>query len=743
MRIGRALSVCLAIAGVVSASGCEAPSASAAGAATSGVAASPPATTAAGQAVGLRWQEIRSPLGNWSAPEEVVFAGVGGPAGLLVLGAMDDPEGAQAFAWVTTDGTGWQPVEPPFRDGQMLPDVLYATQREYIAITPDADMNFEVRASVTGERWQRLGAFSGLDDIGASATLDTVHLLCGHADDGTRCAFSADDARTWEILDGPPGQAVETMAAIGGRFLAAGSDELGISLWESADGRSWREIAVGGALDTVSSGWVGSLAADAHGVVLAGSAAMRDRRHGDRIAGALWSSDDGRAWHAANLGELTANSFGVTTVTPGYVAFGAQIERHNVLPAEILVSLDGRRWRASDPPSDRMLRPIGAHAGFILVREDPEDASIPAHWLRAEIVPLDEPWPLPPPSPVPTAAPTPPVEEAAPNVAWSKPVDVGVGQVNDVTQFDGRFVAVGREPEDAGGGPAVWLSADGLAWQRVDTGAVFDQGTLETVAAGRGRLIAAGSVAGDAGPGAAFWWSDDAVTWHRAQGDPATDRLGLPMDEPQPGVHAVTFGPDAFVAVGSAVDGGRAWRSTDGRSWQLVDSFEGWPWGVAYRDGYVAVGGVGLWRREGRLWTSRGGSDWQEATGAIDGQELTAVDATDLTTIVGAVGPGAWISDGERWTWAPDQPDLDAGTFTDVAVVPGGFAAVGSAPCGSDDATCPTIWVSTGGFRWTAIVRSTISGGGAFEAATVAGDVIVALENGPDERIRAWVGRIR
>ena len=41
-----------------------------------------------------------------------------------------------------------------------------------------------------------------------------------------------------------------------------------------------------------------------------------------------------------------------------------------------------------------------------------------------------------------------------------------------------------------------------------------------------------------------------------------------------------------------------------------------------------------------------------------------------------------------------------------------------------------------------AIVRSTISGGGAFEAAAVAGDVIVALENGSDERIRAWVGRL-
>jgi hypothetical protein len=187
----------------------------------------------------------------------------------------------------------------------------------------------------------------------------------------------------------------------------------------------------------------------------------------------------------------------------------------------------------------------------------------------------------------------------------------------------------GRDDIDA----AVWVSADGITWERVaDPGSVFsgpangsapevgDQG-MEAVAVGKGLIVAVGSAHEDA----AVWISTDGYDWQR-----------IPHDEAVFGgmsgqwMHDVIFTGDRFIAVGTdlacpeCIDRfapqAAVWTSEDGITWSRVpddpEVFGVGPdgfamltmWSVTATDtGYVAAG---MSDSRMPLWFSEDGIEW-------------------------------------------------------------------------------------------------------------------------------------
>jgi hypothetical protein len=144
---------------------------------------------------------------------------------------------------------------------------------------------------------------------------------------------------------------------------------------------------------------------------------------------------------------------------------------------------------------------------------------------------------------------------------------------------------------------AVWTSSDGLTWSRVPPdGAVFggpSSQEMRSVAVGGPGLVAVGNDYADISADAAVWTSSDGLTWRRVPHDEAV--FGGPGNQEMLGV---AIGSPGLAAVGrddSGQDGDAAvWASADGLTWSRVS-------GVAVLGGPlhqemlgVAAGGPGL-----------------------------------------------------------------------------------------------------------------------------------------------------
>ncbi|HSG80304.1 MAG TPA: hypothetical protein VLD62_12035 [Acidimicrobiia bacterium] len=187
----------------------------------------------------------------------------------------------------------------------------------------------------------------------------------------------------------------------------------------------------------------------------------------------------------------------------------------------------------------------------------------------------------------------------------------------------------GRDDIDA----AVWVSEDGITWERVgDPNAVFsgpaygsapeagDQG-MEAVAVGKGLIVAVGSAHEDA----AVWVSTDGYDWQRIPHDDAV--FGGMSGQ---WMHDVTFTGERFIAVGTdlacpeCIDRfapqAAVWTSEDGITWSRVprdpEVFGAGPdgfamltmWSVTATDtGYVAAG---MSDSRMPLWFSEDGTEW-------------------------------------------------------------------------------------------------------------------------------------
>jgi hypothetical protein len=178
-------------------------------------------------------------------------------------------------------------------------------------------------------------------------------------------------------------------------------------------------------------------------------------------------------------------------------------------------------------------------------------------------------------------------------------------------------------------------------------------------------------------------------------------------------MHAVTWGPAGFVAVGSTSHGPAAWISADGTSWSRADEFAPPSQNLLFDvvdagDGYVALGHV-----DGRTaaWESADGRRWAplDTSGILGTGRAIAARNGDVV-VVGSRAPevggaGAWFrpSDG-AWRDAvlpvlQHQPS-DLGR---VASTSTGFLALGPSLVSSPDGA---TWVLEGVSGSTSAVRS-------------------------------------
>ena len=288
----------------------------------------------------------------------------------------------------------------------------------------------------------------------------------------------------------------------------------------------------------------------------------------------------------------------------------------------------------------------------------------------------------------------------------------------------GGFAAVGRVGREAAG----WRSDDGRTWSAAtvgslvmgdDGGAVASRGPddaerMTSIVSTPDGLIAGGSVGpevtGQAGLRARFWRSPDGARW-----TPVPDEAAR-FDGAEVEAILAVPGGRGFVAVGGRGAAGfaissLAWTSTDGTSWQRVDSpalETGRVHAVApLGSGFVAVGSDAD-EREAVSWTSADGVTWTkaptEASRLHSGEKIRMTDV--VATPEGLVGVGnyvglqygtgtSWLSsDGLRWTMAPDQPTFGQGEPEAIIAWRDHLVIVGSR--GAPDNYIPTVWLSPG-----------------------------------------------
>jgi hypothetical protein len=203
---------------------------------------------------------------------------------------------------------------------------------------------------------------------------------------------------------------------------------------------------------------------------------------------------------------------------------------------------------------------------------------------------------------------------------------------------------------------AVWTSPDGFTWARVDddVGTFGDESSaneesgnqvIVDVVAGSLGVVAVGA---DGLPGdydAAVWLSPDGLAWQRLPQDEAT--LGGPGDQI---MRSVVQMPGLAVAVGESAGQAAVWVSNDGKEWAraMIDGAPDGPQPSAMSDvaaggpGLIAVGGVGFEPRPA-VWLSVDGTDWSRLPSDIVG-EGSGVEGGDSTvgrmTLAAAGGEG-------------------------------------------------------------------------------------------------------
>ena len=158
--------------------------------------------------------------------------------------------------------------------------------------------------------------------------------------------------------------------------------------------------------------------------------------------------------------------------------------------------------------------------------------------------------------------------------------------MHSVVQTSGSVIVVG----ESGGEAAAWVSRDGTQWARAEVNdesirAGAEPSVMNDVAVAGIGLVAVGSAGVDLGP--AVWLSPDGVTWERLVDSMAGEQSGFSTDDTAMSpMTAVAAGERGLVAIGtklvdassSIYAGARwtagpvVWTSDDGYEWQLLDS---------------------------------------------------------------------------------------------------------------------------------------------------------------------------
>ncbi|MFF0867446.1 hypothetical protein ACFYUV_37180 [Nonomuraea sp. NPDC003560] len=265
--------------------------------------------------------------------------------------------------------------------------------------------------------------------------------------------------------------------------------------------------------------------------------------------------------------------------------------------------------------------------------------------------------------------------------------------VQRVVGGDGRWLASGGDGPS--GERGLWTSVDGFSWTTVNaTGmAAFRPGDqIYDIARTASGFVAVGATPGDGGPGPAAWRSSDGRAWERVE------TRGLDVQE----IRAVVAQGDTVVAVGRPSDGSgsRVLRSSDGgRGWQATGFQlpEAEP-----RTGTVAVlpkrfvlvptrqrtvdGGV-------RVYCSPTGAQWSQcgSIGGLSGESPGVESLVSYRSGVAAISQATLgrysvltSADGRGWAKRADLGDLAGATLRGFTISDGGTLFAGGDQAASD-----------------------------------------------------------
>jgi len=185
-------------------------------------------------------------------------------------------------------------------------------------------------------------------------------------------------------------------------------------------------------------------------------------------------------------------------------------------------------------------------------------------------------------------------------------------------------------------------------------------------------------------------------------------------------ITAVVAGGPGLVAVGWDDDAAAVWTSPDGLRWDRVNdagSFEG-PGSFGMRavtqggPGLVGVGFAGIGTEsDAAVWVSTDGRSWDrvesEVLGGEFAQEMNAIAVDNGTLVAGGWDGGFWA----MWTspdgliWERDDPEVFSEDYllvNDVLPSGPGFIAVGEAGAGYGE-TSAAVWTSEDGSAWSRV----------------------------------------
>jgi hypothetical protein len=306
-----------------------------------------------------------------------------------------------------------------------------------------------------------------------------------------------------------------------GGFAAVGSDEAGAFLGASANGEIWQISRLPGA----SGNYAAAVAASGNRIVAGGSTSGCCGIDGRAL---LWLSEgDLSTWRP--IGNLpNAGNSGISAIAPwktGFVAVGIRNATEGSQDGIAWTSEDGRSWRRVAQPSGfngAWLTDVATSADTIVVIGQIDPNSGPTKtWVSKDAVH----W------------------TTTPSSAAIKGVMRAVSHVQD------GWISAGFVPTDSGGDPALWTSADGLRWTRINLVRPADSGSVEAfdVAESQAGLVAVGA---DGSPDSSdsmglIWFSPDGRSWQPiATGNVFAGQSG------GNGVAAVAAASDRLVVVG-------------------------------------------------------------------------------------------------------------------------------------------------------------------------------------------------
>lgn len=386
--------------------------------------------------------------------------------------------------WTSTNQVTWEPVEDSAKDPY---GSVFWTGTRFVAFGPKGSAVSEdgkawtKRPNPALEGWKIMGwdgkAFLALTDIGDSVA-------------------TSEDGDKWLVTITGIGKPLTAVHSLGGRYLGVGKDGAHAALYVSTDAKTWKAAAVPKAYPIHDIAWTGAryVAVGQWGTIL--------------------TSPDGSAWTLVPRG--FSNSLQAAAWSGSrFVAMGPAY-----IPSDtcnIFTSADARTW-------------VPARCG-----DSTEIAA--AAWTGSKFVGLGRDGS---------------VSSSPDGIAWQTARNVLKGNYNGMVWAKDRLVAVGMNA----GSASVATSTDGIDW--TEKAAPFD-GSLNAVAWSGTKLMAVGGHPYGGSSGGVILASADGDAWNK-------------VDSVGPTLHAVTWTGVEFAAGGGTLTHGTLKVSQDGAVWSTWES---------------------------------------------------------------------------------------------------------------------------------------------------------------------------